>query len=297
MATTVDLESIIQRIEGSKALERAGNAVRKPVQQLVGEDSLRDALTGKWLGHPVHPTVVVVPIGCWLAAGVLDLVGGRAGRRAAQRLIGIGVLSALPVAATGLADWIDTTGEDQRVGSAHAALNNTALTFFYLSWRSRRRGHQLRGKLNSLLGTAAVAAAGYLGGHLAYRRGVGVNTTAFDRGPTEWADLHLDGAAMVGKAQAARVGDIELVVVHGVHNGDVHALDDRCTHRGGPLHEGELVGNCVKCPWHGSVFDLETGAVQRGPASAPQPAYEVTTRAGTLRARRAQPGDGARSLG
>jgi nitrite reductase/ring-hydroxylating ferredoxin subunit len=56
-----------------------------------------------------------------------------------------------------------------------------------------------------------------------------------------------------------------------------YAMADRCSHRGGPLSEGELQADCVVCPWHGSRFDVRDGHVRRGPASVPQPIYEVRT--------------------
>jgi nitrite reductase/ring-hydroxylating ferredoxin subunit len=56
----------------------------------------------------------------------------------------------------------------------------------------------------------------------------------------------------------------------------VYALSATCVHAGGPLDEGELVdGNCIRCPWHGSTFELDGGAVVRGPAAMDQPSWEV----------------------
>lgn len=54
----------------------------------------------------------------------------------------------------------------------------------------------------------------------------------------------------------------------GVFNldGTLYAIDGTCTHRGGPLGEGELVGNVVTCPWHGARFDVRNGAVLGPPA-------------------------------
>jgi nitrite reductase (NADH) small subunit len=49
-------------------------------------------------------------------------------------------------------------------------------------------------------------------------------------------------------------------------DGIMHAIDGTCTHRGGPLGEGELVGKVVTCPWHGARFDVTTGAVLGPPA-------------------------------
>jgi nitrite reductase/ring-hydroxylating ferredoxin subunit len=68
--------------------------------------------------------------------------------------------------------------------------------------------------------------------------------------------------------------------------GELHALADRCTHRGGPLHEGELHGDCVTCPWHESRFSMRDGSVLDGPAVRPQPAFDVRTEGGKVQARR-----------
>ncbi len=57
--------------------------------------------------------------------------------------------------------------------------------------------------------------------------------------------------------------------------GRLQAMADVCTHAGGPLHEGRLEDGVVTCPWHGSRFRTADGSVVRGPATFPQPAYEV----------------------
>lgn len=49
-------------------------------------------------------------------------------------------------------------------------------------------------------------------------------------------------------------------------NGNYYAIENTCTHRGGPLSEGMLAGNVVTCPWHGAEFDIKTGAVLSPPA-------------------------------
>ena len=58
-------------------------------------------------------------------------------------------------------------------------------------------------------------------------------------------------------------------------DGTFHAIDDTCTHRGGPLSEGMLVGTEVTCPWHGAVFDLTTGAALGAPAAGDVAHYVV----------------------
>jgi nitrite reductase/ring-hydroxylating ferredoxin subunit len=66
------------------------------------------------------------------------------------------------------------------------------------------------------------------------------------------------------------------VPVAAVRNGDqVQVLADRCSHMSGPLSEGQLADGCLTCPWHGSIFRLADGSVARGPATAPQPAFQA----------------------
>lgn len=58
-------------------------------------------------------------------------------------------------------------------------------------------------------------------------------------------------------------------------NGAIHAIDDTCTHRGGPLSEGQVADNVVTCPWHGAQFDILTGQALRPPARTAVARYNV----------------------
>jgi len=58
-------------------------------------------------------------------------------------------------------------------------------------------------------------------------------------------------------------------------DGRFYAVDETCTHRGGPLSQGDVEGRQVTCPWHGARFDLETGNVLGPPAPRPVGAYRV----------------------
>ena len=61
-----------------------------------------------------------------------------------------------------------------------------------------------------------------------------------------------------------------------VRSGDrIDALVDRCSHQSGPLHEGQIADGRVTCPWHGSRFRLEDGAVVHGPSTHPQPSLDT----------------------
>jgi nitrite reductase/ring-hydroxylating ferredoxin subunit len=92
---------------------------------------------------------------------------------------------------------------------------------------------------------------------------------------------------MVGSASENSLDDgVELFLCRS--NGQILALADRCSHRGGPLHEGEVEDGRVTCPWHGSTFRLDTGQIVRGPATAPQPRYGARVRGDTIEVRRAE---------
>ena len=242
-------------------------------QRLAGRGRRRNALSGTWLGHPVHPMLVAVPIGAWVSASVLDVLGQR---RAARTLIGVGLLAVPAAAATGASDWADTTGAERRTGLVHMTSNTLASLAYANSWRLRRGGCNGKGALWSLVGATAAAAGGWLGGHLAYSLGVGVDTNAFDAGPQQWTRVEGEipvGGPTEGAALQADAGGTAVLLTR--DDGRIRALVDRCSHRGGPLSGGEVSDGCVTCPWHGSRFDLATGEVVRGPAVVPQPTFDV----------------------
>src|SRR5438132_10170903 len=68
-----------------------------------------------------------------------------------------------------------------------------------------------------------------------------------------------------GRAKLIEVGGNEIALFN--IGGSFHAIDNSCTHVGGPLCEGEIAGSEVTCPWHGAVFDVTTGSVLGPPAS------------------------------
>jgi nitrite reductase/ring-hydroxylating ferredoxin subunit/uncharacterized membrane protein len=246
--------------------------IRRRVQSMIPPGAVKDALSGTALGHTLHPMLTDLPIGFWTSAMVLDFVGGRAARPAAQHLIGLGVLSALPAAASGASDWSDTSGTPARVGAAHAVSNSVALACYAASWAARRRGHHLRGVALSVLGAGAATVGGYLGGHLVNVLGVGVDQTAFSRGAEDWVPV-ASRAVVNDDFTRARAGETA-VMVRRDEDGEPVCLGARCPHRGAPMEHGERSDGTVTCPWHGSRFSLRDGALLRGPATTPLPVYE-----------------------
>jgi nitrite reductase/ring-hydroxylating ferredoxin subunit/uncharacterized membrane protein len=282
------LHGLAERIGELQALDGPAEAVAKAVRRALPAGPVKDVLSGTPLGHPLHPVLTDLPIGTWTSALLLDVLGGRAGRRGADRLVAIGLVSATPTAVTGLTEWADTTVVDptvRRVGAVHAMANVGALALFGASLAARRAQRRGSGVLLALAGAGAMTAGGHLGGHMTYAQGVGIDRTAFEAVAEDWQPAVAEAELGEGALQHAVVGGHDVVLVRS--GGRIHALAGRCAHRGGPLHDGELVDGCVQCPWHGSRFALEDGSVERGPAAFPQPLYETRVRDGQVEVRRA----------
>jgi uncharacterized membrane protein len=128
-------------------------------------------LRGHWLGHPLHPILVTVPIGAWIAVPLLDVTGQPA---AARQLLAFGVAASLPASATGLVEFTTLDVAQRRVALLHMAANTLALSCFGRSWWQRRRGGHLRGVGWTVAGLTVAGVSGALGGHLSYSQGAGV---------------------------------------------------------------------------------------------------------------------------
>jgi nitrite reductase/ring-hydroxylating ferredoxin subunit len=77
----------------------------------------------------------------------------------------------------------------------------------------------------------------------------------------------------IGSLKKVTVGSEDVVV--GNVGGKLQAIANKCTHRGGPLNEGELEGSTITCPWHGGQFDLMTGKVLGPPPMRDEVAFDV----------------------
>ena len=162
----------MQAIEDTEELDYLVELEQPAADALLASSFRRRLLRGQSLGHPVHPPLTDLPIGFWLSSAVLDL-GGESCARGADRLLALGIVSALPTALTGLADWGTAARKTQRVGVVHAAANSVALTLYVTSLVQRRRGRRRSGVVLSLLAGAFLGAGGFLGGHLMVMQGLG----------------------------------------------------------------------------------------------------------------------------
>jgi nitrite reductase/ring-hydroxylating ferredoxin subunit/uncharacterized membrane protein len=287
MPTTIAPDTMIDRIENASPLDPVVKTIRKIVNAALGPQPVRDALHGLWLGHPLHPMLTDVPIGAWTAAGVLDLLPGTG--HASTTLIATGCAAAVPTAVTGWADWSQLHPPQQRVGLVHAVSNVVGLGLFTASVAARLRGRHVRGKGLAYAGLTAVMAGGYLGGHLVFRQGAGVNHVSDvpDLFPSGWQDLGPLDDLPDATPQKRTVDGVDLLVVRRGQHVDV--LADKCSHLSGPLSDGEFTvesgQGCIVCPWHGSTFRLSDGAAVHGPATSPQNRFESKIEDGRVRVR------------
>jgi nitrite reductase/ring-hydroxylating ferredoxin subunit/uncharacterized membrane protein len=282
----VGLHAAAETLGRIDALDRLAAPGAKLVKRLVGPGRIKDLLSGSWLGHPLHPLLTDIPIGSFTSATALDLLAGQQGEHAADALVALGLISALPTTAAGAADWSDSYGEDQRVGAVHALTNVAGLTLYALSLRARHRGDRRTGTLLGVAGMASMSAGGYLGGYLSFSRGLGVNNAFHQHPPEDWTPALAEAELAEGSAVRADVGGATVLLYR--TSRQIHAIGSRCSHAGGPLEQGSVdeAACTVRCPWHQSVFRLDDGGVVHGPASVPQTAYDVQVQDGQIEIRR-----------
>ena len=139
----------------------------------------------------------------------------------------------------------------------------------------------------STTGFAIVAASAYLGGDLVYGIGTAVNRNAFLDAPEDFVDVGASGDFPEGALRRVQAGSAPVLVVR--RNGALFGLSAVCSHAGGPLDEGELDGDCVTCPWHGSRFRVTDGGVVDGPATFAQPPFVVREHDGRVEVKVAVP--------
>src|SRR4030088_275687 len=99
---------LLSDLERAAALDPPAKVVGKYVRSLLGRGALKDALSGTWLGHALHPVLTDVPTGTWTSATILDGAGGADAGPAADPPTAIGLAAAIPTAVTGWSDWADS---------------------------------------------------------------------------------------------------------------------------------------------------------------------------------------------
>jgi nitrite reductase/ring-hydroxylating ferredoxin subunit/uncharacterized membrane protein len=267
------------------ASQRWADPLAKRLQPLISRavspPAVHNFLDGVWLGAPLHPALTDVPVGAWTTALLLDgasvVTGDKALGAAADRALAVGTIAAVPAAVTGLNDMRDLLGQSRRIAMVHALANVLGLSLTTASLAYRHRGRRGLARGLSGLGYVTSSSAAHLGGKLSFALGIRVNRTVGQSVPESFVPV-LDAAELHGDELRQVEVDGVPVLLARTRAGEVCALASTCTHLGGPLAEGTREGDTVTCPWHGSRFDLRTGAVVEGPAVFVQPRFEVRVR-------------------
>ena len=247
-------------------------------------------------GHPIHPALIPFPFAFLTGAFLFDAAGRLTDRPSlwttGSHLAIAGVIAALVAAIPGLIDYLYTVpprSTGKRRATKHMFVNLLAVALVASAWIMRR---DMVGGPNTLVlglelaGLTLLVAGGWMGGTLVNRNQIGVDHRYAAAG--KWKEDKIEPRSntpvVVAKAQELKVDQMKLlrvgekrIVLARTEQGYV-AFDDRCPHRGGSLAGGSMMCGTVQCPWHGSQFDVRSGAVKAGPADGGIATYRVELR-------------------
>jgi nitrite reductase/ring-hydroxylating ferredoxin subunit/uncharacterized membrane protein len=293
---------VTERITGNVHSEETQIPASKPLEEKLqraidkalyadgrpGAQKVRNFLNGTWLGEPLHAVLKDVPIGAWTVAMVFDVLDLFRNRPeftvAADGSIAIGLAGAAGAAATGVTDWSDVNPPARGLGLIHGLLNISATALFATSLLLRTRKSRRKGWIFSAMGYALMSYAAHLGGKLVYEHRVGVDRTAGEKFPEEFAAVLPESRLADNKPTRAMHDGAPILLVR--RGERLFAMAETCSHFSGPLSEGKLLGDSIVCPYHYSRFALEDGRVLDGPAVHPQPCLEVRVLNGQIEVRK-----------
>lgn len=266
-----------------KSLDKALYANGRPSAQKI-----RNFLNGTWLGEPLHSALKDVPIGAWTVAMIFDALDLIENRRefsvAADTSVAIGLLGAAGAAVTGITDWSDVDPPARRLGFIHGLLNVGVTALFATSFILRRKKSRTGGRVSAALGYALMSWSAHLGGKLVYEQRVGVDRTAGEVFSDDYVSVLAESKLADDTPTRATYDRVPILLVR--RGGRIFAMAETCSHFGGPLSEGKLIGNSIVCPYHASRFALDDGRVINGPAVHPQRCLEVRVQNGQIEVRK-----------
>lgn len=255
--------------------------------------------SANYKGHPIHPALVAFPTAYLVGAAGIDLwaaVTGRRGwTRTASHMGTLGIAAAITAAIPGIVDYtfaVPPRSSAKVRATNHMLANSAAVALFAAARAGRRRDGRagLLALAAELAGTGLLTMAGWMGGTLVYRNQIGVDhryagagkyRTVVVTGDPRFERVDLGPLDLeVGHMALVRAGADRVVVAR--TDAGLTAFADRCPHKGGPLSDGSLACGVVHCPWHGSQFDVRTGARLEGPAEEGIEVYEVRERGGRV---------------
>ncbi|HEX2250400.1 MAG TPA: DUF2231 domain-containing protein [Gemmatimonadales bacterium] len=254
-------------------------------------------------GHPIHPALIPFPFAFLYGAFLFNLAGYLAGRASwwttGAYLSLVGIVAALIAAVPGFIDYFTTVppkSSGKKRATKHMLVNLAAVVLFAAAWAIRGTSEAPPDSTTLILeafGLVLLTAGGWMGGVLVNRNQIGVDHRYARAGKWKEERIRPEGGldVIVGRADELEMDQMKLLRLNGrrlvlarTEQGYV-AFDDRCTHRGGSLAGGVMIGGVVQCPWHGSQFECRSGAVKAGPADTPIGTYRVTEEQGQIKLR------------
>ncbi len=238
--------------------------------------------TASYKGHPIHPMLIPFPTAFIVGAFLFDVAGMVLDRQAfwttGGHLAIAGVATGLLAAAPGIVDYrytVPPRSSGKARATRHALLNVSAIAVVAAAWWTRPSEPAIVTLALELAGVVLVSAGGWLGGVLVSRNQISVDHRYAIAG--KWKEsaavLQKDVATTVAQTSDLKTNQMMLVrakserVVLARDGEQYLAFEDRCPHRGGSLAGGVMACGTVHCPWHGSQFDVRSGALQAGPAT------------------------------
>jgi nitrite reductase/ring-hydroxylating ferredoxin subunit/uncharacterized membrane protein len=276
-------------IEQQAWLDSLGDPLQTKVNSLFSDQGeagkqIKNFLNGVWLGHPLHPMLTDVPVGSWTCTLVLDTLASvtdnDALETAADITLATGLAAAAGAAVTGMTDWTDTYGMERKLGLLHGVTMVSSVLAYSCALIARLTGSRTAGVALANTGYALMSAGAYLGGDQVYDLGYAVNHTAFEHGPGKYVAVMSETDLQDGQPAKADAEGTPVLLVK--QAGEIYALSDTCVHAGCSLAGGKVENRTIICPCHGSQYDLRDGRVINGPATMPQPDYDVRVTGGQI---------------
>jgi nitrite reductase/ring-hydroxylating ferredoxin subunit/uncharacterized membrane protein len=245
-------------------------------------------------GHPIHPALIPFPFAFLTGAFIFDVLALLFARPAwwttGGHLAAAGIVTALIAAIPGLIDYVSTVPPNSTAkqrATRHMVLNLSAVALVAVGWLVRTDGAPaLTVVALEMAAAGLLIVGGWMGGVLVSRNQISVDHRYANAAKWSEVTLHGDRGSTPAVARAdelkvnqmklLRIGDRRIVLAR--TDDGYAAFDDRCTHRGGSLAGGAMICGTVQCPWHGSQFDVRSGAVKAGPAQETIQTYKTELR-------------------
>ena len=266
----------------------------------------KEILEGKPFRSPLHPALVHLPIALFPLSFLLDVASWIFTDpelhlvRSAFIAIAAGIATAVVASAVGIVDYTSIRDDHpaKKKATLHMMLNLLSVGLYALGLGLRYGSLDddrtaLVPLVVSFVALGILGYSGYLGGDIVYSDGVAVGrhrrrtrlpekTQEVPRVSGSTAPVPLAHAETLTEGETLRVDAGGTIVAVAKSRGRVCAFQEFCTHRYGPLSEGEIENGQVVCPWHGSRFDVASGRVTEGPAKVDLRTFPVEERGGKL---------------